>query len=131
MDVTDVDRWFEAYLADFIALGRGDLDDPSRILDHYGVPLLVATDGGTTALVDEEQVLDLARGQVAGMRAAGYDRSERLAGVTTVLNGSCATHRGHFARRRADGGEIGRVDVTYLITDGAAGRRISAIVLHT
>ena len=65
------------------------------------------------------------------MRAAGYDRSDRLAGATTVLNGSCAIHRGRFLRRRADGSDIAQIEASYLIADGPAGRRISAIVLHS
>jgi uncharacterized NTF2-like protein DUF6841 len=131
MDTDEVRGWFGSYLADFIALGRGDLDDVRRILDHYGVPMLVSTDAGSTVLTDEDQVLAVARQQVDGMRAAGYDRSEELAGDTTVLNRTCATHRGRFARVRADGSEISQVDATYLITDGAAGRRISAIIVHS
>lgn len=130
MDIDGLDRWFAAYLADFVALGRGDLDDPGRILLHYAVPLLLSTDGETVALTDEAQVLHLARQQIDGMRAVAYGHSERMSGTTTVLNGSCGTHRGRFSRRRADGGEIGQVEATYLITDGAAGRRISAIILH-
>jgi hypothetical protein len=130
MDRDEVRRWFDTYLADFIALGRGDLDDVRRILDHYGVPMMISTDAGTTVLTGEDQVLAVAKQQVDGMRAAGYDRSEVLAGDTTVLNRTCATHRGRFARVRADGSEISQVDATYLITDGAAGRRISAIIVH-
>jgi hypothetical protein len=130
MDTGDVRRWFAAYLADFVALGRGDLDDVRRILDHYGVPLIVSTGAGTRFLTDEEQVLAFARQQVEGMRAAGYDRSDELVAETTLLNASCAVHRGRFARLRADGSEISVVEVTYLITDGPAGRRISALIVH-
>ena len=65
------------------------------------------------------------------MRAAGYDRSEVLAGETTVLNRTCAVHHGRFARLRADGSEISQVEATYVITDGAVGRRISALVVHS
>jgi hypothetical protein len=36
-----------------------------------------------------------------------------------------------FVRRRADGSEIARANATYLITDGAPGRRISALALHS
>jgi hypothetical protein len=36
-----------------------------------------------------------------------------------------------FSRRRKAGSEIGRLRATYLITDGASGRRISALVVHT
>ncbi|GAB1514294.1 DUF6841 family protein [Actinophytocola sp. KF-1] len=130
MDVAEVDRWFAAYLADFVALGRGEIHDVRRILAHYGVPLILSTDAGCLFLTDEEQVLATARQQVDSMRSAGYDRSEELAAETTVLNRSCALHRGTFARLRADGTELSRFDATYLITDGPDGRRISAIVLH-
>lgn len=85
MDTDEVRAWFRSYLADFVVLGRGDLDDVRQILEHYGVPMLISTDAGTTALTDEDQVLALARQQVDGMRAAGHDRSEELAGETTVL----------------------------------------------
>lgn len=131
MDADEARRWFDSYLADFIALGRGDLDDVRRILDHYGVPLLLSTDAGSAVLTDEAQVLAIARQQMDGMRAEGYDRSEQVTGETTVLNRTCATHRGHFARLRADGSEISQLEATYVITDGAAGRRISAIIVHS
>lgn len=123
-------EWFGAHLSNFVALGRGDADDVRRLLLHYGIPLLISTDAGTTALTDEAGVLAMARQQVQGMRAAGYDRTEELDAETVVLNGSCAGHRAVFARQRADGSEISRLEVTYLITDLTGGRRISALVVH-
>jgi hypothetical protein len=130
MDADEARRWFDTYFADFVALGRGDLD-VRRILDHYGVPLLISSDAGTAVLTGEDQVLAVTRQQVDGMRSEGYDRSEELTGETTVLNRTCATHRGRFARLRADGSEIAQIEATYVITDGAAGRRISAIIVHS
>lgn len=65
------------------------------------------------------------------MRTSGYDRSDELASETVVLNISCATHRARFSRRRVDGSEIARIEVTYLITDGLAGRRNSALIVHS
>lgn len=131
VDRDEVKRWFDVYLADFVAMGRGDLDDMACILDHYGVPLLVSTDGGSTVLLDDEQVLAVARQQIEGMRSAGFDRSDELVAETTVMNSSCALHRGRFARLRADGSEIAQVEATYVITDGRAGRRISALIVHS
>ena len=131
MDEQGLRKWFAAYLTDFGALGRGDTDDAGRLLLHYGVPLLVSTDAGTSALAAEDQVLAMARQQVDGLRAAGYDRSDELDSETTVLNDSCAAHRARFARLRADGTEISRLEVTYLITDRLEGRRISALVVHS
>jgi uncharacterized NTF2-like protein DUF6841 len=131
MDEQDVRGWSEHYLADFAALGRGDRDDVRQLLAHYAVPLLVSTDAGTTVLTDEAQVLAFAEQQLTGLRSTGYDRSEELSAETTVLNRSCAMHRGDFARLRADGSEITRLEVTYLVADTGAGLRISALVVHS
>ncbi|MGY1698868.1 DUF6841 family protein [Geodermatophilus sp. SYSU D00766] len=122
--------WFAVYLADFAALGRGDTDDVSRLLAHYGVPLVLSSDAGSVVLPDEERVLAAVARQVEGLRAAGYDRSEELSAVTTVVNRTCALHRAAFARVRADGSVIGRVETTYVVVDGPAGRRIVALLVH-
>jgi uncharacterized NTF2-like protein DUF6841 len=131
MDELEVKCWFHANLADFLALGRGDTDDVRRVLDYYAVPLLLSSDAGSMVLLNEAEVLGASQQQIDGMRSAGYDRSDQLGAETTVLNRSCAIHRGRFSRLRADGTEIARLEATYLITEGAAGRRISAIVLHS
>ena len=106
MLTADVQRWFDSYLADYAALARGELDDPRRVLAHYGVPLLLSTDASCVALVDEAQVAAAVQRQIDDLRAAGYDRSEQLAADTVVLNCSCATHRVLLssARCRVDGG---------------------------
>lgn len=131
MTEDEVDRWFAAYLADFVALCRGDHSDTRRILAYYGVPLLLGSDAGTVSLTSEDQVLDAAQRQIDDLRAAGYDRSDELAAETVVLNRTCATRRGRFVRRRADGSDIAEVDATYLIAAGSTGVRIVAIVLRS
>ena len=131
MEIVEVERWFASYLGDFVALGRGDTDDGRRQLAHYGVPLLLSTDVASTLLSDEAQVLAFAQQQINGMRSAGYDGSVELTSETVILNRSCALHRGQFSRVRSDGTQIGRLEATYLITDGPTGRRISAIIVHS
>ena len=131
MDALSVERWFADYLADVIALGRGDAQDVGRLVGRYGVPLLVSTDSGCRTLADGAEVLGFAEQQVDELRAAGYDRSEELAAETEVLNRSCATRCALLSRLRADGTEIARLRVTYLITDAGRGPRISAIVVHS
>ena len=81
-------------------------------------------------MTSEEQVLAVAKQQVDGMRAAAYHHSEILRSDFTVVNATSAIHRGTFARVRSDGSEINRVDVTYVITEGSSGRRISALLVH-
>jgi uncharacterized NTF2-like protein DUF6841 len=130
MEEHEVRSWFAAYLADFVALGRGEGDDVRTLLGHYGLPLVLSTDAGTVTFSDEEHLVHSLRGQVDALRAAGYDRSEELTSTTSVVNRTCALHRAAYARLRADGTEIGRVDTTYVLTDGAAGRRITALLVH-
>jgi hypothetical protein len=130
MDDDEVLAWHAGHLGDFAALGRGHTDDVDRLLAWYAVPAILSTDAGCTVLADAAQVVAAARQQVEGLRAAGYDRSVSLTSATTVVNRTCALHRAAFARLRADGTEIGRVDTTDVVPDGPAGRRISALLVH-
>ena len=71
------------------------------------------------------------RQQIERLRAAEYDRTETLDSETTVLNATTALQGADFSWLRADGSEIARLRVTYVITDGGAGRRISALAVGT
>jgi hypothetical protein len=130
VDKDDVSRWFGEYLEVFAAGGRGDRD-AGAFLAYYGVPLLLPTDGGFSARTSAEQVVAVAQHQIDGMRAAGYHHTEVLASDVTVLNTTCALYQGTFSRQRADGTEISRLTVTYLVTDAPGGRRISALMPHS
>ena len=129
MDENDVSRWFGDYLELFAACGRGEADVHS-VLAYWGVPMLLATDVGFSALITEDQLLAAVQQQIDGMRAAAYDHTDVLGSEVTVLNATSALFRGEFARRRADGGEINRLTATYLVSDGSVGRRISALIVH-
>jgi len=129
VDHHDVERWFGEYLAAYAACGRGERETES-LLAHYGVPLLITTDGGFFPLTGAEQVVAGVGPQIAAMRQAGFDRSEVLGTEVTVLNATSALLRGSFSWQRADGSEINRLTVSYLVTDGPAGRRISVLAVH-
>jgi len=113
-----------------VAHGRGE-KDTDVLLAYYGVPLVLTTDGGSIALTSNEQVVTAVQQQVDGMRAADYNRSEILGSEVTVLNSTSALYRGTFSRHRSDGSEIGRLTATYLVTDGAVGRRFSVLAVHS
>jgi hypothetical protein len=130
VDTSDVSRWFAGYLDAFAACGRGEQDTAS-LLAYYGVPLLITADGGFFALTSDDQIVPAVQPQIDGMRAAGYHRSEVLGSEVTVLNSTSALYQGMYAYRRSDDSEIRRVTVTYLVTDGTAGRRISVLAVHT
>jgi len=120
-----------ARLEVFEACGRGAENGIGRLLDYYDVPLLLTTDDGVLALTSEAEVTRAVQQQIDGMRAAGYHRSEVLESHVEVLNTVSAFYRALLSRERGDGSEIGRLRVTYLITDGSAGRRISALLVHS
>src|SRR6516162_8261284 len=131
VDGNDVSQWFGEYLSAFAACGRGE-SDPASLLAYYGVPLLLTTDDGFFALTSDDQVVAAMRQQVDGMRAAGYGRSELLRSEITVLNATSALYQGTYSWRRSDDSEIRRpTTLTYLVTDGPAGRRISVLTVHS
>jgi hypothetical protein len=131
VDLADTRAWFNDYLLAFAACGRGASDDLGALIDYYGVPLLLTTDADAVTLMTEADVLDAIGGQIAGLRAAGYHRTETLDSETTVISATTALHAAEFSRQRADGSEIGRLRARYLITLGAHGRRISALAVHS
>lgn len=53
MDAAEVKNSFGDYLADFVGLGRGDVEDVRRILDHYEVPMILSADAGCMVLTNE------------------------------------------------------------------------------
>lgn len=130
VDSDDVNQWFGEYLDTFAACGRGERDTAS-LLAYYGVPLLVTTDEGFYALTSDAQVVAVMQQQIDGMRASGYSRSEVLGSEVTVVNSTSALYRGTYLWQQSDGAEIRRVTLTYLVTDGPAGRRISALLVHS
>lgn len=130
MDSDEVSTWFGEYLEAFAACGRGERETAS-LLDYYSVPWLVTTDGGAFAPGSAEAVVAAVQPQIDGMRAAGFCRNELVSGEITVLNATSASYLATISRQRGDGTEISRLTATYLITDGAAGRRISVLAVHS
>lgn len=129
MDDDDVRRWFDEYLDAFAACGRGERDTAS-LLAYYGVPLLVTTDDGCYALTDGDRVVAVVQQQIDRLRAADYAGTEALHSEVTLLNATSALNRETLSWRRRDGSEIGRVTMTYLLTDWPDGRRLSAFAVH-
>jgi hypothetical protein len=130
MQTDDVSRWFGEYLDAFAACGRGERETDS-LLAYYGVPMFITTDTGCFALTSEDQVIAALQPQIDGMLVAAYARSEIVDSEVTNLNATAALYRGTFSRQRGDGSEINQLTATYLVTESAAGRRISVLAVHT
>ena len=78
-----------------------------------------------------DEVAAWLQGQADAMTAAAYDHTRTLASDITILNRNTALLRGELSRERADGGEINRVSVTYVIIRESETFRISVLVLHS
>lgn len=130
MQPQSLSQWFDEYLDSFAACGRGETETKS-LVEFYGVPLMLSTDAGYSGLITQTQVVTAIQQQIDGLRAAAYDRSEIIENKVIALNPTFAVYEGTFSRRRSDGSEIGRPTITYIITEGSLGRRISAIAVHS
>ena len=129
--MAEVRAWFECDLRAYAACCRGDSDNARQLLEYFGVPLLLTTDATAVALTSDDDVINAVGQQIERLRAAGYERTETLDSDTTMLNATTALHRAHFSWLRADGSEIARMRLAYVIAQGVSGRRISALVVGT
>jgi len=127
--MTSWSPWFDQYLETYAACARGDREI-AALLGYYAVPMLITSDNGVIALTSGEEVASVMQGQLDGLRASGYHHSDVLHAEVIELNSASALYRGTFSRRHRDGGEIACLTVTYLLTDGPSGIRISMLALH-
>jgi hypothetical protein len=126
---SDWNQWFGEYLDALTTCAQEDGDDLA-LMEYYGVPLLIVGDEGFAPLTSMDDVTALIRGQVNWLRAAQYHHTAVLCAEVAVLNSSSALYRGTFSQRRADGTELTRVTMTYQLTKGRVGVRISMIAVH-
>lgn len=130
MDEAEVREWFSEYLSVFAATGRGEVE-PTEVVRFYAAPLLLTTDDVLVSVGTESEIAAWVQTQVDAMLASAYDHTETLSSDVMILNRNTALHRGEFSRQRADGEEISRLTVSYLITRASDVFGISALVLHS
>jgi uncharacterized NTF2-like protein DUF6841 len=80
--------------------------------------------------VTDDEAAAVMQSQVDVLRAMGYHHTDVLHPEVTVLNSTSALFRGTMSRRDHAGGEIGCPTITYLVTDGPSGLRISLLAAH-
>ncbi|HEV7420286.1 MAG TPA: hypothetical protein VGO30_10605 [Mycobacterium sp.] len=129
VDTSGLSEWFDQYLDTFAACARGDREIAS-LLRYYGVPMILTSDDGVVGLTSDDQIASVIQGQLNGLRATGYHHTEVLNSTVTVLNSTSALYRGTLSRRNGQGAELACPTVTYLVTDGTSGLRISLLAAH-
>ena len=131
MDSTAARAWFQEYLAEYGACGRGDRESIERLIEHSDAPLLLTSDARVESLLSRADVAAAIQRQIDGLRDVGHHRSAVLDSSVELVNAVTAIYRAYISRERGDGSEIGRLRVTYVLVDGATGPRISALLVHT
>ena len=129
VDTDVVNRWFDEYFDTFEACARGDRD-MSKLLSHYGVPMVLTSDDGVTTLMTDDEAAAVMQSMVDGLRANGYHHTDVLQSEVSVLNSVSALYRGTLSRRKADGQEFDCPTVTFLVTDDVAGLRIVLLAIQ-
>lgn len=129
MDESSCSAWFEGYLEAFAAAGRGEREAAS-VIDRYAIPLALANADQFVSLTSPEQVLAVVEGQIDGMRAEDYERTDVLSLDLRVLSRKAAVVEASFVRLRCDRSEIARHTATYLLAEPGDSIQIAALCLH-
>ena len=104
--------------------------DVQAILPYYHEPSLLIGPGAVAAMPTHAAITATFTPAMEGLRARGYARSElsmlhvkRLSATTTLASGIAV-------RYKADGQELERVGVTYLLHKADSGWKIAVLVAH-
>jgi hypothetical protein len=76
-------------------------------------------------------VAEAMRGLAEAARAAGYDHTVVLDSSITAMNATTAMLRAHMSRRRADGAELERLTVSYVVALRGGECKMAALLRHT
>lgn len=112
------------YYRDFSTL------DVHAILPYFHEPSLLVGPQGVIPIPDHAALAAVFGPVMEGLRAQGYGRSELEPSYVKLLSPSAALIGGVAARYKADGQQLERVGVTYLLHRTVSGWKFATVVLH-
>lgn len=127
----EVRGWYSAYFDTFVSLATGERVELESLLDFYGVPMTVVSDGGYRVLPTREAVLGFARDAIDPLLRAGYAGTQLLRLDIRPLDSYAAFIEGLFSRRDRHGKEIDHAGAAYLAVKTGMGWRVASFVLRT
>ena len=104
--------------------------DPQAILPYYHEPSLLMGPQGVVAVPTHAAMVATFTPAMEGLRARGYGRSELSGLRIKLLSATTALAGGIAVRYKADGQELERVGVTYLLHKADSRWRIAVTVIH-
>ena len=128
-DKTAVTRTLNDYAAAFGA-AFGSLD-AQRVLPYYHEPLMIVTAARTLVLTGRADVEAWLKSLFQRLKERGWDaRSEWAQLHVRALSAGVALASGLSVRHKADGQELERVAVTYVLRKTGDGWKIAVLVAH-
>lgn len=127
--VTDVRAWYSGYLDSFTRLAAGERTDVEALLEYFGVPLVIVTEGRYLVLPTPDAVLSAARSLIDQLLQANYAGSTVHRLDIRPLNARATLVEGLFSRYDREGDELERLGTVYLVAKTDAGWRFTSLVL--
>ncbi|MFI5511109.1 hypothetical protein ACIA48_26915 [Mycobacterium sp. NPDC051804] len=129
MDAKTVSRFLNEYLEAFAECVLGE-HEIAKLLAFYGVPLIITSDDGVTALMTDSEVSTVIQGQVDGLRALRYRGTRVIQSEVVGLNATSALYRASLSRYDDKSDEIDSPTITYVVTNADDDLRISMLAAH-
>jgi ketosteroid isomerase-like protein len=104
--------------------------DVRAILPYFHEPALLIGPPGVGAAPTSAALVSIFAPVMEDLRARGYGRSELSLQQVKRLSATAALASGVARRYKADGQELERAGVTYLLHRAEAGWKIAVVVLH-
>jgi ketosteroid isomerase-like protein len=123
-DIRDTTQFLTRYYTTFSSL------DVDSIAPFFHEPCLFISPQGVVTSQTSENVKEVLKQIAEGLRPKGYGRSELTNLDVQRMSDATALARGVAVRYKADGHELERVGVTYVLQKSGDGWRIAVTVIH-
>jgi hypothetical protein len=100
------------------------------ILPYFNEPSLLVGPQGVIPIPDSAALAAVFGPVMEGLRAKGYGRSEFEPGYVKSLSSSAALIGGVAMRYKADGQELERAGITYVLHKTECGWKFATLILH-
>jgi ketosteroid isomerase-like protein len=104
--------------------------DIQAILPYFHQPALLIAPAGVAAVPTSSALASIFAPVIEDLRTRGYGRSELSLQQVKLLSSTAASASGVARRYKADGQELERIGVTYLLHKAETGWKIAVVVLH-
>ena len=122
--ITEATQFLKDYYATFSTL------DIESIATFFQEPCIFISPQGVVAAQTSEHIKDIFKLIAEGLRSKGYGRSELINLKVQRLSAATMLASGIADRYKANGEELERVGVTYVLQKSDDGWKIAVIIIH-